>query len=235
MKTIVENGSKCKKQFMVVSVILVFVMVISYVGYLTAADKDLYPFTTGTVGVNAEVILWPYLTYEYIQDRSNPNNPNNPYNQRSYMLPYVGNVTVENYGCVVVCDAIGSSIMDRKSHSPKEFMRDKNDTFNPLSNNSILESRFDFTEKNKQEGMLKIYNAIKSGKPVRFFIGIKSSDDGHAVIINGYKTNTNPQQLFFTDFLCIDPYSGKEVNLTDAWGWSRKKMNYCSMRVYKKQ
>lgn len=215
-----------KKNQILLSFVMCFAILISYGMSVVAALTDIYPFNAGSVSANAEIILWPRLTSEYVEGGDG-----NPYNQRSYYLPYVGAGNY-NEGCAVVCMAVGKSILDKKSHGPREFMKYPNNNYDATSNLTGLGSLLTISSSNQRSRLKQIYDAVDSGKPVRFFIGINSSDSGHFVLITGYNMDSCYNMLSFSDFLCMDPCYGKEVNLTDAWGWTDKKLDYCSFRIF---
>ena len=169
-----------KKNQILLSFVMCFAILISYGMSVVAALTDIYPFNAGSVSANAEIILWPRLTSEYVEGGDG-----NPYNQRSYYLPYVGAGNY-NEGCAVVCMAVGKSILDKKSHGPREFMKYPNNNYDATSKLTGLGSLLTISSSNQRSRLKQIYDAVDSGKPVRFFIGINSSDSGHFVLITGY-------------------------------------------------
>jgi hypothetical protein len=207
------------------------------IGMLAAqrrAETDEAP-VSGNVS-NLRVLLVPHMTYQYVE--GSPKTNYNPYNQRSYKIP---NLVGYNVGCGIVSNAVGRSIVTGSSVNPLDYLsgsRQNGVASNPANQIGpemhipVNSSQATSYGTNKQIELKKIYNALNSGKPTRMY---KNDNRGnqHFVVICGYYEGTQSDYLDYSNFVCMDPYTGTIVRLTDSWSWDDYPATEMSYRIFK--
>lgn len=60
-----------------------------------------------------------------------------------------------------------------------------------------------------------------------------SRGNQHFVVICGYYEGTQSDYLDYSNFVCMDPYTGTIVRLTDSWSWDDYPATEMSYRIFK--
>lgn len=121
--------------------------------------------------------------------------------------------------CCATAYAIGLSIIDGKSHDPKQYHYGKNGGRNHWDDGGVKKFKSKFT-------YAEIYEELKKSKPVLFeyeytYYDKKKKEHKtttHWVLINGVREGADTSALKPSDFTAIDPGYGKEYKLSTILG-----------------
>ena len=114
-------------------------------------------------------------------------------------------------GCCAMAYAVGISILTKRDVNPLSYYR--KDWYSP----NVYLCYFDDGHMGSYRSGFDaeaIYNNLRAGKPT--LVHYLYSTGQHWVCITGVRAGVNTKGLTYADFTALDPYSGKEVALTEC-------------------
>ena len=154
-----------------------------------------------------------------------PNFEGHSMKQTDYKLPQKGS----NWGCCCTAYSIGLSIIEGKYYNPEKHSNNGSCTW-------VENGKYGYRIGAYKNGAnySSIYNSLQKGMPTLLHYYYTSSNgrqSQHWVVINGIREGADPDNLTYKDFICIDPWDGKEKSLADLAS-SYKKFSISGTKTY---